>query len=130
MEKLQELEPCPFCDGDAVLVDCDEMENMGKTVYPDQFAVLCENCCCSTGTYNKKSLAIEAWNRRPEHKPMNPYPDTRPEHTGQYLVLLQNGRFDVLTYWRPNPFNPLDTGHFSEPRDKYVTHWMDLPDKQ
>lgn len=60
---------------------------------------------------------------------MNPYPDTRPEHTGQYLVLLQNGRFDVLTYWGPNPFNPLETGHFSEPRDKYVTHWMDLPDK-
>ena len=60
--KLKELKTCPFCGQDAATVLSEETDFIGSRI----FAVMCENCCCGTGHYRSRNLAVESWNRRPE----------------------------------------------------------------
>lgn len=51
-----ELKPCPFC-GSTAIRRWGEQDNIIPWIQ-------CENCMVSTGTYETKEEAIEAWNRR------------------------------------------------------------------
>lgn len=55
-----ELKPCPFCGQDSATVLSEETDFIGSQV----FAVRCENCCCGTGHYRNRNLAVERWNER------------------------------------------------------------------
>lgn len=56
-----ELEPCPFCGGDA----------SGIVVSHIQFMISCNNGDCDTsgGLYDSKGAAIKAWNTRAKPRP-------------------------------------------------------------
>ena len=55
----EDLKPCPFCGGKAILgID----ENDRKRPY----FVYCDKCNNSTAFYKSKRKAVEAWNRRVE----------------------------------------------------------------
>ena len=57
MNKDYILKPCPFCGGEAWVIQI--LENL--------YAVECRKCWTRTGTYQPtKAEAIEAWNRRAE----------------------------------------------------------------
>lgn len=52
----QELKPCPFCGGKAILIELE---------YSKAKFAKCENHCCEQSLiYQTKAEAIEAWNRR------------------------------------------------------------------
>ena len=53
------LKPCPFCGAEVEVVKDFEFCFEGYYVW-------CENCCSSSATYDDKTDAIEAWNRRDE----------------------------------------------------------------
>ena len=58
----EKLKPCPFCGGEARLVN----DTSGKSVW----TVSCESQECyvspEAANYDKAEWAIAAWNRRPE----------------------------------------------------------------
>ena len=51
-----ELKPCPFCGGEAIIDGCDET----------LWIVICKECNASIGYKETKEEAIEAWNKRIE----------------------------------------------------------------
>lgn len=51
-----ELKPCPFCGGHAIIDGCDDTP----------WSVICKECNASIGYKETKEEAIEAWNRRIE----------------------------------------------------------------
>ena len=51
-----ELKPCPFCGGHAIIDGCDDT----------LWIVICKECNASIGYKETKEEAIEAWNRRIE----------------------------------------------------------------
>lgn len=51
---MDELKPCPFCGGKAHVVDGID------------YWILCEDCHCRTGFFDRAEDAAEAWNRRAE----------------------------------------------------------------
>lgn len=51
-----ELKPCPFCGGEAIIDGCDDT----------LWIVVCKECNASIGYKETKEEAIEAWNRRIE----------------------------------------------------------------
>jgi Lar family restriction alleviation protein len=63
---MAELKPCPFCGGEAKIVDNGEAST-NKYYFVD---VLCKDMSCrgysSCLEYKTKQQAIEAWNRRAE----------------------------------------------------------------
>lgn len=46
------LKPCPFCGGEAIILD-----------FTKKF-IRCEDCMVETNIYDTEAEAIEAWNRR------------------------------------------------------------------
>ena len=52
---MNELKPCPFCGGDAKIVDVEDLKG---------FFALCKHCNASTRIFYSEEVAIEAWNRR------------------------------------------------------------------
>ncbi len=50
-----ELKPCPFCGGEAKIVNDEEFE---------VFFAICKHCNASTRLFDDEVVAIEAWNRR------------------------------------------------------------------
>lgn len=50
------LKPCPFCGGEAELVDCE--------VNPRWFVKCPKRCCEQSKLYMSKASAIKAWNKR------------------------------------------------------------------
>ena len=59
---MAELKPCPFCGGEARLIE--ESISMWSRI-PHDFAVVCKNCHASIRQYFRtEAEAIEAWNRR------------------------------------------------------------------
>lgn len=53
----EKLKPCPFCGGEAWVIQ----------ILEDLYAVECRKCWTRKGTYQPtKAEAIEAWNRRAE----------------------------------------------------------------
>ena len=62
---MNELKPCPFCGGEAILVE------LTPTPYNDQLLTYYSVGCidCGIGFYeNTEDEAIAAWNRRAEPK--------------------------------------------------------------
>ena len=57
----EELKQCPFCGGDAILV---ERTFCG---IPDEsvFEIVCENCAGKTIPYDNQDYIIDVWNTRP-----------------------------------------------------------------
>ena len=58
---MSELKPCPFCWGEANMVD------EGSECAPDRFWACCPNPSCfveGTGVYSTEEKAAEAWNAR------------------------------------------------------------------
>ena len=59
---MTELKPCPFCGGEAIIVN----EATRKNVYEEAIkgtATGCRNCGCQMFNRNRE-LAIKAWNKR------------------------------------------------------------------
>ena len=57
---MDELKPCPFCDGAAdVLIDLDN----AYSGIPHKWYVVCRECCTHSGLFVSREDAIEAWNR-------------------------------------------------------------------
>lgn len=61
-EKTEQLKPCPFCGGKAVL----------RHFYPAFGArmrskVICKKCRCNSGEWGRTDKAVEAWNRRADN---------------------------------------------------------------
>lgn len=57
----EELKPCPFCGGEAELLETKDFK--GQTF---SACIMCRECECITCHFASKSTAIEAWNRRSE----------------------------------------------------------------
>lgn len=57
----EKLKPCPFCGGEAELVNIDAAGVQG---IPDPVTVCCKECKCSTNWFSKEWEAIDAWNSR------------------------------------------------------------------
>lgn len=56
------LKPCPFCGGEAIIVNEAIRENVyGGTIKGT--AIGCRNCECNM-FYRNRELAIESWNKR------------------------------------------------------------------
>ena len=55
---MSELKPCPFCGGEAAVV---EVFLYGKV---KGYVVGCEKCECESSMYSSKQNAEIAWNRR------------------------------------------------------------------
>ena len=53
----EKLKPCPFCGGEAELV------NIGAKLC-DPITVACKQCKCNTQWFDRECDAIKAWNRR------------------------------------------------------------------
>lgn len=62
----ENLKPCPFCGGRAVMVEGKLPKNIGR------YSVTCGNCFCATTWTTSKTNAEFDWNRRPapENKPL------------------------------------------------------------
>lgn len=52
---MNELKPCPFCGGEAELVE---------VKWEEWFWVYCKRCSAETDAFASKEKAIGAWNRR------------------------------------------------------------------
>lgn len=64
-----ELKPCPFCGGHAIIDGCDDT----------LWIVICKECNASIGYKETKEEAIEEWNRRVQ--PEFEYFELRAIHT-------------------------------------------------
>jgi len=62
---MDELERCPFCGGEALLLETSESV---WDLKPHDFAVICRTCHAGTRRYfSTEAEAIEAWNRRADN---------------------------------------------------------------
>ncbi len=57
----EKLKPCPFCGGEAELINIDAAKAQGIC---DPITVHCKECRCNTNWFSKEWEAIGAWNRR------------------------------------------------------------------
>lgn len=57
----EKLKPCPFCGGEAEMINIDAARVQGIT---DPVTVRCKECKCNTNWFSKEWEAIDAWNRR------------------------------------------------------------------
>lgn len=67
---MQELKPCPFCGGEAV-VDHWELSSPDEgweDEREDIYYIVCSECGSETYEYRSKEEAIEAWNRRKKNE--------------------------------------------------------------
>ena len=64
VKKMAELKPCPFCGGQAIVIECRYRHNESS------FFVKCNNsdCIVIPQTYENSDMAyvIDIWNRRAE----------------------------------------------------------------
>lgn len=61
MNDTEELKPCPFCGGEAELINTDIAGIQGVC---NPITVSCKNCRCNTDWFNNKNKAVSAWNIR------------------------------------------------------------------
>ena len=57
-ENKTELKPCPFCGGEAEIVDT------GDLYGHCEYSVSCTSCNCNTDWLTNKKEAVQAWNKR------------------------------------------------------------------
>lgn len=63
---MEELKPCPFCGGEAYIVEVKPHSHIIATFMADYEGgafVECSDCTCAIAA-DTKAEAIEAWNRR------------------------------------------------------------------
>lgn len=67
---MAELRECPFCGNKRVSVVVDNAAYSLGVIEDTNFQIICSftsfGCGASSGWYEKKGSAIEAWNRRAE----------------------------------------------------------------
>ena len=56
-----ELKPCPFCGGEAVVTT--KTERIYNT-FETFFLVRCKSCGCETSTSYEKQIVIDKWEKR------------------------------------------------------------------
>lgn len=108
-----ELKRCPFCGGEANLVEKDGLPGWSY------WRVVCGCCLIGTEEYPLKSAAIKAWNRRDE--PPNPplTLDELREMDGEPVWLKGNG----LNQWYIFAGLSLDGIPFFTPEIGYGKQW-------
>jgi Lar family restriction alleviation protein len=57
LECNEELLPCPFCGGEARIIDLEDPEYK-------YYQIRCSKCMCKTATHLGMEATIAAWNRR------------------------------------------------------------------
>ena len=57
----EKLKPCPFCGGEAELINIDAARVNGIC---NPITVRCKECNCNVNWFCKEQKAIEVWNRR------------------------------------------------------------------
>jgi len=80
---MTELKQCPFCGGEAVVVEEYLSEEADASADEITYFVSCGLCASRTDNYAIKKRAIEAWNNRP-----NPWHTGTPTEEGWYLVWM------------------------------------------
>ena len=60
---MEELKPCPFCGGDAMVSNVTRKYLLGGET-EDRFAISCISCGANGGDKKTKEECIEIWNRR------------------------------------------------------------------
>jgi predicted nucleic acid-binding Zn-ribbon protein len=89
---MGELKPCPCCDAPAELV-CEDS--------PQVCYVGCTKCGLATDTDFEESVAIEDWNRRPNHHPTPVQGEALPVVAEiDRLNALSKEYFDKMNGWR------------------------------
>lgn len=65
---MPELKPCPFCNGDAVIIYHENGQAyMSNVYYPlKRVSVMCHVCKVQTQVYSRARKAVEKWNKRTE----------------------------------------------------------------
>lgn len=59
------LKKCPFCNGQANIHRCVELENETvAAIYNGKVGVHCKNCGVATLPFDNEDMAVNAWNRR------------------------------------------------------------------
>lgn len=70
---VDELKPCPFCNGSAVRVDIDEA--VGATKEDENYGgsfIECDRCgACTRVHFDRKENLSDAWNRRSLPAPLS-----------------------------------------------------------
>jgi Lar family restriction alleviation protein len=62
-----ELKPCPFCGGKAVIMHVEPHTHILATFIPDCIGshfIECTGCTCALSSDNDREEAIAAWNKR------------------------------------------------------------------
>lgn len=71
-ETVAKLKPCPFCGGEARLLRNAKRKIYGKDEYRTGVVAYC-NVCEARMFYGSEKLALEAWNRRADHRAELPH---------------------------------------------------------
>lgn len=61
MNSETELKPCPFCGEAKLIAECNEIDDEAGENW---HYIRCANCSVTSGYYNTREIAIDAWNRR------------------------------------------------------------------
>lgn len=88
----EELKPCPFCGGEAEIVE-------DRLYGEDYYAGRCRSCAATSIFEFTKEEAIAAWNRRETGR-------ITEETRGKATLTLPDGK-EVHVYETPDPFSPL-----------------------
>ena len=91
---MNELEPCPLCEGEGKINE-KIVDYNGRRIY--EYMCYCAECFCSTPPYPIKDDAIKVWNKRPNHWHIG-----TPSYKGRYLV--SNGYDTSISYFDGKEF--------------------------
>ena len=81
---MTELKRCPFCGGEAVVVEEYLSEEADASADEISYFVSCDLCASRTDNYATKEQAIKKWNNRP-----SPWHTGTPTEEGDYLLILK-----------------------------------------
>jgi Lar family restriction alleviation protein len=118
----EELLPCPFCGGNAVLFD----DN-------GPFLVECETCRAASGRSPYPNKAIAAWNSRAMRPDWRDAEKEKPT-IGKTVIVYGSERIALaflyknimgIWAWREVSTNPLVSSSLCE--EMIITHWMPIP---
>ena len=113
----QELLPCPFCSGEAILEDC-----------ISYITAFCSNCGSNNDVHASTDDCISTWNTRADHADVNKkvwvsFEERLPEEDA--TVLVTDGKRQTVeqaTSYVLNCIRESENYYFST-----LTHWMPLP---
>ena len=121
---MTELKPCPFCGGEAVVVEEYLSEEADASADEITYFVSCGLCASRTDNYATKKRAIEAWNNRP-----NPWHTGTPTEEGWYLVKVNYDehpyfamKFENGSFWDYDDNDP----HFVKIIPDFISMWKKI----